>query len=275
MERDVLGRSFDITTPPQRIISLVPSLTETLFDLGLEEQIVGVTDYCIFPEIPPRVRRIGGTKNPDVEAIRQLEPDLVYVNVEENLRRHADAIGTFAPVFATEPDSVAAVRRLLGQLGRIHQVSGRAARWTEMLDGIVTGSDDRENELSFVCPIWKDPWMWCGGDTYVSDLVVTAGGRNLLASHSRYPRIPLEEVLALKPDVLFLPDEPYEFGLGDARSLRSLTAAEIVGPFPGHLFTWHGTRTIAGLEFLNEVFDSLCKRGEEVAPEPSGSSDDD
>ena len=102
--------------------------------------------------------------------------------------------------------------------------------------------------FTFACPIWKNPWMWCGGDTYVSRLVEAAGGRNVLADRLRYPQLELEEVLAIKPEIVFLPDEPYLFTEGDVPSFE-----RAIGPFPGHLFTWHGTRTIRGLRFLHEA----------------------
>src|SRR5688500_18951745 len=105
MVTDVLGRTFDLRKPT-RVVSLVPSLTETLFAIGAGETLIGITSYCTFPE--PEVTKltlVGGTKNPNVDVIRELEPDLVYVNVEENLKHHADAIASFAPVFATEPKS--------------------------------------------------------------------------------------------------------------------------------------------------------------------------
>jgi len=243
--RDVLGREFDSPSPPRRVVSLVPSLTETLFDLGAGDVVVGITDFCIFPEGLERPR-IGGTKTPSVARIRQLEPDLVYVNLEENLKRHADEISTFAPVFATEPKTVDDVRSLITLLGAIHQREERATELTEQLPP----NRKPRTDFSFVVPIWKTPWMWCGGDTYVSDLVESVGGRNLLGDRPRYPTIDRHEVLALAPDVVFLPDEPYLFTDADAEQLRGTTRARIIGPFPGHLFTWHGTRTIEGLRFL-------------------------
>src|SRR4051812_45200054 len=119
MIRDHLGREFDFAVPPARVVSLVPSLTETLFELGAGDSVVGITDFCIFPP-GLTLPRLGGTKNPNIERIRELAPDLVYVNVEENLKRHADAIAEFAPVFATEPKSVGDVIALIEMLGAIH-----------------------------------------------------------------------------------------------------------------------------------------------------------
>jgi hypothetical protein len=92
--------------------------------------------------------------------------------------------------------------------------------------------------------------MWCGGDTYVSRLVETAGGTNVLADRMRYPQVALDEVLSLRPDIVFLPDEPYVFTQADA---EEISGPRVIGPFPGHLFTWHGSRTIEGLRFLREA----------------------
>jgi len=240
--RDVRGREHPFDAPPRRVVSLVPSLTETLFDLGAGDAVAGITDFCIFPAglTQPRV---GGTKNPRVAEIRALEPDVVYMNLEEDLRRHAEEIETFAPVFVTEPKSVDDVAALIATLGGIHDRDAGAllreldaARFTT-------------KPFTFAVPIWKSPWRWCGGDTYVSALVESVGGRNVLHDRERYPSLSVEDVLALKPDVVFLPDEPYAFTPDDALALRG---PRVVGPFPGHLFTWHGTRTILGLRFLHD-----------------------
>lgn len=250
---DVLGREHRFAGPPSRVVSLVPSLTETLFDLGLGEQVIGVTDYCIFPSIPASTVRLGGTKKPDVDRIRALRPDIVYVNVEENLRRHAEAIEAFAPVFATEPSSVGEVEELIGQLGRIHDAGQRAVDWIARIDRAIEMAGSTARSFTFACPIWKEPWMWCGGDTYVSDLVATAGGVNVLSDRERYPRVGLEGLRSLRPEIVFLPDEPYVFTEGDREELREIGFKVVIGPFPGHLFTWHGTRTLRGLEYLLDV----------------------
>ena len=243
--KDLLGRTFNFPTPPRRVVSLVPSLTETLFDLGAGDVVVGITDFCIFPEGLDRPR-LGGTKNPRIDEINKLEPDLVYMNLEENLERHAKQIEAFAPVFVTEPKTVDDVAELIATLGDIHQCSDRAHELTEALA--------REGEsvaaFTFAVPIWKKPWMWCGGDTYVSNLVASIGGDNVLRDRDRYPTLTLDDVLALRPDIVFLPDEPYAFTSSDAEEIRG---PRVVGPFPGHLFTWHGTRTILGLRFLRSI----------------------
>jgi len=241
--KDLLGRTFEFATPPSRVVSLVPSLTETLFNLSAGDAVVGITDFCIFPEGLDRPR-VGGTKNPRIDEIRALAPDLVYVNLEENLARHAKQIEEFAPVFVTEPKTVDDVAELITMLGAIHQRDASAL--------IASLSQERGTiaSFTFAVPIWKKPWMWCGGDTYVSNLVESIGGRNVLRDRERYPSLALEDVLALRPDVVFLPDEPYLFTEADAAEIHG---PRVIGPFPGHLFTWHGTRTILGLRFLRSA----------------------
>jgi ABC-type Fe3+-hydroxamate transport system substrate-binding protein len=247
--QDIRGHTFGFREPPQRVVSLVPSVTETLFDLGAGAAVAGITDFCIFPP-DLRLPRLGGTKNPRVEDIRALGPDLVHMNLEENLRRHAEAIETFAPVFVSEPKSVDDVANLIVALGALHDR-------TEQAQDMV-GALDAERALlpvrafTFACPIWKNPWMWCGGDTYVSALVEAAGGRNVVGDHRRYPQIDLDDVLAMHPDVVFLPDEPFVFTVADADVIRG---PRVIGPFPGHLFTWHGSRTIRGLQFLRQTLE--------------------
>src|SRR5687767_12046499 len=246
--RDVLGRTFPLSDTPRRVVSLVPSLTETLFDLGCGEAVAGITDFCIFPPNLDRPR-LGGTKNPRVDDIRALGPDLVHMNLEENLRRHADAIESFSPVFVSEPKTVEDVIALIAQLGEIHDRRERAAELNDELRRELGMMPKRA--FTFACPIWKQPWMWCGGDTYVSRLVEAAGGRNVLGDRERYPQLGLDDVVALRPDIVFLPDEPYLFTGEDAQDVAAGFSRSI-GPFPGHLFTWHGTRTILGLRFLRE-----------------------
>ena len=245
-----------------RVVSLVPSLTETLFALGAGDDVVGITDFCIFPPGIDRPR-VGGTKNPSIARIRELRPDIVYMNIEENLKRHADEIATFTRVIATEPKTISDVANLITMLGSIHGCEEKAAE----LNALLTGNWQPATRFTFAVPIWKRPWMWCGGDTYVSNLVESAGGHNVLGERERYPAIDLAEVLALEPDLVFLPDEPYAFTEEDAIAcggglqpahggLKAAATLRVIGPFPGHLFTWHGVRTIEGLRFLNRTLAS-------------------
>lgn len=249
MITDALGRSFDTDTLRRRVISLVPSLTETLFDLGAGETVVGITDFCLFPP-DLKLPLVGGTKNPSIDAIRKLKPDLVHMNLEENLERHAREIEQFAPVFVSEPKTVIDVAALIATLGALHGTPEAAARLVRELEETRT---DKAPGFSFACAIWKQPWMWAGGDTYVSGLIEDSGGRNVFASDRRYPTLDLAQAIARKPDIVFLPDEPYAFTVDEAKEVSSAGARRVVGPFPGHLVTWHGSRTIQGLRFVHEA----------------------
>jgi iron complex transport system substrate-binding protein len=223
-----------------RVVSLVPSLTETLFDLGAGADVVGITDWCIFPE-GLTLPRVGGTKNPRIDEIRDLQPDVVYMNQEENLEKHAREIEEFARVHVSEPKTVDDVAALFRELGDIHDRDPQP-----LLERLAAARAMRKRDLTFAVAIWKKPWMWCGGDTYVSDLVEQSGGRNVLRDQKRYPSVDVAEIEA---DIIFLPDEPYAFTADDAKAISS----RVVGPFPGHLFTWHGSRTILGLDFLRNL----------------------
>lgn len=235
-----------------RVVSLVPSLTETLARLGTGSVISGITSYCAHPRaLTARLPHVGGTKTPRIDLIRSLEPDLVHMNLEENLREHAEEIGRFAAVFVSDPSSVDDVDELLQTLGLLHHVTPAAESLRAELSDVREQARRLDRTFTFAVPIWKKPWMWCGGDTYVSRLVEAAGGVNVLRHAARYPSVEPEEIAAMKPEVIFLPDEPWRFTEEDRADVEGSGSA-VVGPFPGDLFTWHGARTIEGLRFLVE-----------------------
>src|ERR1700694_2905453 len=151
MIRDARGKAFELEYPPKRVVSLVPSLTETLFDLGAGDSVVGLTAFCIFPEGLDRPR-VGGTKNPRVDAIRELRPDLVHMNLEENLERHARAIEEFAPVFVSEPKSVRDVVALIATLGEMHDRRERAVEIMRDIERELALMPRRD--FTFACAIW-------------------------------------------------------------------------------------------------------------------------
>lgn len=255
---DARSLPVSLSFVPGRVVSLVPSITETLFDAGAGSSVAGVTDFCIFP---PAAREqalsVGGTKNPQVQAIRALAPDLVYMNFEENIRRHAEELGEWTTVVVTEPRTVDDVAQLIRLIGRVHQVGQTSETLVAALE---TERRGRRIDFTFACAIWKDPWMWCGGDTYISHLIEETGGRNVFAGEKRYPKASLDEAKTRGPEIIFLPDEPYVFTGGDAAECREVFGTRVIGPFPGHLVTWHGTRTILGLQFLRSQFSSSQNR---------------
>jgi len=238
----------------RRIVSLVPSLTEALFALGLGDRVVGVTEWCVYPaDAVAALPKLGGTKNPDVPAILALEPDLVIANHEENMRRDVERLEAAGiPVWVTYPRTVregAALLRALAGLGAgeraLRAVVEPVERAVAEAERARAGATARPRRV--FCPIWRDPWMSVGADTYAHDLLALCGGENVFANREdrRYPRVTLDEVVAAQPEVVLLPDEPYAFDEADARELASLAIPARRGRIhriDGTLVSWYGPR---------------------------------
>ncbi|MBI3989280.1 MAG: cobalamin-binding protein, partial [candidate division NC10 bacterium] len=212
---DALGTSLAFEKPPQRIISLIPSVTELLFALGLDERIVGVTKFCTHPpEGVAKKEKIGGEKNPDLQKILALNPDLVIANVEENRREDVEALKMAGvPVFVTYPRTVEggiALIRQLGALTSTWQAAEGIARPIEEIYQETLALTKGKRPTRVFCPIWRRPYMTINQDTYVHDMIRVCGGENIFEDHpERYPQVTLEEVEELRPEIILLPDEPY------------------------------------------------------------------
>ncbi len=268
---------------PCRIVSLVPSWTEALFHLGLGPKVVGVTDWCWHPAEGVRdLPKVGGTKNARVKDILELEPDLVIACKEENLRRHIerlDAAG--ARVWVTDPCTVTqateeytAMAHLAGPPGSTeataataaaavaaaHVAAAAAVSSTLRVEGPGTLSPSRPPPPRVFCPIWKDPWMAVGGDTYAHDLLELCGARNVFADHSggRYPKLTDGEMVDAAPEVILLPSEPYEFTeehREELLGLAGLLAAKNnrIHLVDGTLLTWYGPRIPRAITVLRPL----------------------
>jgi len=249
--------------PPRRIVSLVPSLTESLFALGLGGLVVGVTEWCVHPaEGVAKLPKLGGTKNPDVAAIAALAPDLVIANQEENRRRDVERLEAAGlRVWVTYPRTVAEGAALLAELAELGASPPARRRVVDPVLAAVAEAERARPErgVSVFCPIWRDPWMAVGADTYAHDLLALSGGRNVFAERGdrRYPRVALDEVVAAAPEVVILPDEPYAFGPTDVAELRRLPmpAAEHGRIFliDGTWVSWYGPRIAQALPALRHL----------------------
>jgi ABC-type Fe3+-hydroxamate transport system substrate-binding protein len=250
---------------PRRIVSLVPSLTEALFALGLGERVVGVTEWCVHPrEAVARIPKVGGTKTPDLHAIRALAPDLVIANREENRRRDVERLEAAGiPVWVTYPRTVREGAALLAELAGLGAPPARVAEVVAPVLDAVAHAEERPpaSGPAVFCPIWRNPWMTVGRDTYVHDLIRLCGGRNVFALHGdrRYPRVSEEEILGAAPEVVLLPDEPYRFDDRDARELRTwaMPAAREarIHLIDGTLVSWYGPRIRGAIETLRGLFE--------------------
>ncbi len=277
-----------LSQPPQRIVCLVPSLTEALFAFGLGDRVVGITDYCVEPR--PAVQSkptVGGTKNPDVRAILRLVPDLVVANVEENRREdvkflQAQGIPVFVSFPQTVSDAIATLRTLA-------QVTGTEARALPIIARIETAYQKTKSQtmgrqpIRVFCPIWKNPWMTINRHTFIHDMLVTCGGMNIFAARERrfplaadlgqsppsdparveghdrrYPRVTLEEMAGLMPEVIVLPDEPYRFTGADKADFSRFSQVPAVRDgrihvVDGKMVCWYWSRldeSLRGLQGL-------------------------
>lgn len=281
--------------PPERVVSLVPSLTESLFDLGLNEALVGVTDFCVHPQGALQgLPRVGGTKNPRLEDVLALSPDLVLANQEENtpavVRQLTDA---GVAVWVSFPTTVQGALQVLRQLAELWHSSEALIR-IETLERAVEWSQaagvDRPR-VRYFSPIWMEEgsagepwWMTFNRQTYIHDLLDLLGGANVFADRrrryplqadlglgppddsdgrdTRYPRVTRAEILEADPDVILLPDEPFPFNARHSRRIEdylSDVAAVREGRLlqvDGSLLSWHGTRLAKALRQLTDLFEN-------------------
>jgi ABC-type hemin transport system substrate-binding protein len=257
----------------RRIVSLVPSLTEALFALGLGERVVGVTEWCVHPaEGVAPLAKVGGTKNPDIDSVLALSPDLVIANREENRRRDVENLEAAGiRVWVTHPKTVRDGVALLGALADLGaSPERRRAVVGSALLALARAEQDRlERRVRFVCPIWRDPWMVVGGDTYAHDLITLCGGENVFtgAGGRRYPRVELEEIVAAGPELILLPDEPYAFGQRDAQQIGALDVPAAhtgrIHLIDGTLVSWYGPRILQAIETLRALFAGATTGGQD------------
>jgi ABC-type Fe3+-hydroxamate transport system substrate-binding protein len=240
---DQLGRRVVIPFPPQRIVSLVPSQTELLFDLGLGERVVGVTKFCIHPaEARQSATTIGGTKNFDFAKIDALKPDLIIGNKEENYQEGIEQLATSYPVWLSDisnlPEALDMIRRV-GFITGKKDASEKIAADTANSFATLTPS---EPSISAAYFIWRKPYMAAASGTFIDDMLRRAGFRNVFAHLGRYPEITPAQLAKAAPQRILLSTEPYPFGEKHFSEFQALCPAAEIQLVDGELFTWYGSR---------------------------------
>jgi ABC-type Fe3+-hydroxamate transport system substrate-binding protein len=244
-----------------RIVSLCPSLTELVFDLGAGPELVGITEWCVHPaDRVGAVEKVGGTKNPRVERIAELAPDVVLMNEEENRIEDAQALARAGVAvhssFPRDTDGTAAMVRSIGAaLGRgaaaepiARDIEGRSAR--------VRATARGKREVTWAYLIWRKPWMSVNRDTFVDALLAQAGGRNVFGARAeRYPEVTTDELAALAPERVFLSTEPFSFKMEHADELAKATGLprERFVIADGEYLSWHGSRTPDGIDYAERL----------------------
>jgi ABC-type Fe3+-hydroxamate transport system substrate-binding protein len=248
---------------PERIVSLVPSLTEALFALGLGDRVVGVTDWCVHPrDRVAGLPRVGGSKTPSIERILELRPDLVIANREESRRRDVERLESAGiRVWATHPRSVRGGARLLRELAALGATPNAVEAVVAPVERALAAALERKpaRAVPVFCPIWKKPWMAVGGDTYADDLLALCGGRNVFAERTerRFPLVETADIVSARPEVILLPDEPYAFGPRDVEELAALDVPAAhdarIHLIDGTLVSWYGPRIERALRILRPL----------------------
>lgn len=262
---DASGATLELERPPRRIVSLIPSTTETLCALGLADALVGVTAYCREPADVLRTKaRVGGEKDPDLGRIRALEPDLVIANVEENRREHVEALRAFGiPIWVTYPRTVAEAIQMIRELGEVTGTDARAAELADELEALyreVAAKTSARPPLRVFYAIWRNPYMTIGPDTYIHDVLRVCGAANVFGDRAeRYPTVTLEEVAARRPETIVLPDEPFRFRPAHVKDFEPYPDVPAVREgrillVDGKPFSWHGSRLAEALRTIPALF---------------------
>lgn len=263
--QDQLGRSLQLPLPPRRIISLVPSQTELLYDLGLEEEVVGITKFCVHPEKWFRQKtRVGGTKQLHLEKIRALQPDLIIANKEENEAVQVEALAQEFPVWVSDVHNLPDACHMIESIG---QLTERITKATAIVSQIQSGFRALETEVVSLLSnhgspttayfIWRQPWMVAGGDTFINAMLQACGLQNLYANRPRYPVIAPEELLTASCRLVFLSSEPYPFAEKHRTELEQLLPQARVLLVDGEMFSWYGSRLLQAHKYFQTLLQQI------------------
>jgi ABC-type Fe3+-hydroxamate transport system substrate-binding protein len=243
MITDQLGRKVNLNSPAKRIISLVPSQTELLFDLGLDEEVIGITKFCIYPERWLQEKTIvGGTKNFHIDRIKALQPDLIIANKEENTKELIEELALDYPVYISDVNNIEDAFQMIADIGKL---TGKST----LAEGLISDIKNTRKELSSTNQskkscyyfIWKNPWLTVGGNTFINTMIEEAGFISLSKNETRYPEIDFDNI-DTHPDFLLLSSEPYPFKQEDADFLQTKLPSSKILFVDGTYFSWYGSR---------------------------------
>lgn len=251
---DQINVEIHFDSYPKRIISIVPSQTELLYDLGLEDEIIGITKFCIHPNNWFRSKkRIGGTKDLHIEEIKSLKPDLVIANKEENTAEQVEAIRKFCPVWTSD---ISNLEEALAMIREISRITNKAEKGYQLADKIALSFKSipvMHYPLPAAYLIWKDPYMTVGGDTFIHHLMQYCSLENAFEKEKRYPVINLQDLNEKSPQIILLSSEPYPFKEKHINELAlQLPEAKIL-LVNGEMFSWYGSRLLNSASYFCDL----------------------
>ena len=236
---DQLDYPVVLDAPAKRIVSLVPSQTELLHDLGLGSETLGITRYCVHPENWLKEKTVvGGTKDIEVAKIAKLKPDLIIANKEENPVKDVNALKAICPVYISD---IITITDALEMIRHVGEMTGKEQQAVDLIDQIQEDVEDFplfSGKVMYF--IWKDPYMVCGQDNFINSVINQLGFENAIQD-TRYVQITEEEIVKANPDYIFLSSEPYAFSENDKKYFEELSGAKVV-MVDGEMFSWYGSR---------------------------------
>lgn len=251
--RDQLGNEIQVSHPPQRIISLVPSQTEFLADLDLEDRVTGITKFCVHPETWRKSKTIiGGTKKFNFDVIHSLKPDLIIGNKEEN---YAEGIAYLQKHYPVWMSDIVTLQDALDMMRQVGELTGREVNASAIVENISQSlaAVQKLHTRKTLYLIWKNPWMGAASGTFIHEMLSLAGLQNSLAYQTRYPELTAEAISALNPELIFLSSEPYPFKEIHVDELQQLCPAAKILLVDGEIFSWYGSRLLQFPAYLENL----------------------
>lgn len=258
---DQLGNEVTVNYPPKRIVSIVPSQTELLFDLGLDDEVIGITKFCIHPiEKFAAKTKIGGTKKLLIEKIRDLKPDLIIGNKEENTQGEVELLMQEFPVWMSDISNLEDAMKAISQIGELVNREPEAAYLNHLINAgftdLQTLAVTKNIDKTVAYLIWKDPYMVAGKGTFIDDILRKIGLNNVI-KQSRYPEIGLSQLQTLNPQLIFLSSEPYPFKQKHIDEIQAVMPNAKVILVDGEMFSWYGSRLVKAVQYFFEFQDQL------------------
>lgn len=260
--KDQIGITFEFTTSPRRIVSLVPSQTELLHDLGLEERIVGITKFCVHPYHFKSTKKIvGGTKKVHIEKIRLLQPDIIIANKEENTLEMVEELSKICPVWVTNIITMDDVFQMITDFGILFNCRTEAQKWKDKIqfaykDFIHFMKNKPTQKAAYF--IWKDPYMVAGSDNFVNEMLKLNHFQNIYEDKGRYPEVEIRKMrIEGDPDVVFLSSEPFPFKEEDAFEIGRFTHHAKTIFVDGEMFSWYGSRILKAFDYFKKIHERL------------------
>lgn len=258
---DQLGNEVTVNYPPKRIVSIVPSQTELLFDLGLDDEVIGITKFCIHPiEKFAAKTKIGGTKKLLIEKIRDLKPDLIIGNKEENTQGEIELLMQEFPVWMSDISNLEDAMKAISQIGELVNREPEAAYLNHLINAgftdLQTLAVTKNIDKTVAYLIWKDPYMVAGKATFIDDILRKIGLNNVIEK-SRYPEVDLTQLQTLNPQLIFLSSEPYPFKQKHIDEIQEVMPNAKVMLVDGEMFSWYGSRLVKAVQYFFEFQDKL------------------